>query len=284
MTLKIDIDDTEIFDGAQQGWKHSLLIDPEDREISTFSAIGGGLPASVFNGNIIALEIPDRACGDSLRDVIKRILAERIEVVCDAFIPSDFVGMRGEYTRDVDRDLYEIESLLAEYVELAIDGFGDWWDSGCCEADRRGYALRVARGEYDAVFYEMLFGAEGVGYRVKESEIKTYINGLVEDVADSIDWDEDWDDDERVLPACELAELAAPELADLKWIVPHGSRGQIVEVSHAIAGDFLYRKSYDRNDRSVRFERTRDADLQNDFLDLDLEELELKWESLGWNR
>jgi hypothetical protein len=66
-------------------------------------------------------------------------------------------------------------------------------------------------------------------------------------------------------------------LVVMKWITPGECQGQIVELSFCADGDYIYRRTLDRSDNSVEYER-RDWDFSPDGDGVDGEHFQ------PWNR
>ena len=66
--IKISIDRDEIFADRPSGMRHSLYLDPEAREVSTFSVVGSGQPIAAFHGRALMISIPVGVRGSDLAD------------------------------------------------------------------------------------------------------------------------------------------------------------------------------------------------------------------------
>lgn len=125
MKLTINIDtDGHYDDPNHTGWRHLLILDPEDGTIETSSMVGAGCPAHVWHNRAISWSIP--ACtGEALNDWAEEHV-EQFAALADCYEGAQWDGSnwRGSWTDEAERLDQDIQDALGQ-AELACR-----WDAG----------------------------------------------------------------------------------------------------------------------------------------------------------
>lgn len=150
--VNINIEDgpvTPDFDGRSRGWQASIIIDPEDMEVTLYTCIGSTTPGNVWNG--LALEVPvkNSAAGESLREILLSDEAQALlSMICDNYEGQEFDGhnMVGKWARTESPDGEFLEHLhhgdldhLARIIDEQVKCYwsaSDWLDGAWTECLR----------------------------------------------------------------------------------------------------------------------------------------------------
>lgn len=210
---------TPDFNGRSQGWRASLVVDPEDRSAYLDTGIGAGTPGNVWHGRARSYTINVAASGEALRALLEgeegqALLAE----ICDAYEGAEWDGsnLRGQWAAGTEDDGtaddtagLALEALLAELP--CYWAAGDW-----IGGDRPGVAREVR---------ELILAAES-----DEAEAKA-LRQYAERMAEDAERDAllDVDDLESEIKA--LADEARDAEEDTEedrpfWVVERGIEGE----------------------------------------------------------
>lgn len=128
------IDNTSFYhEDKDAGWLSYLVLDPAEREVYSWSAIGGGEPKKVRDKRAVMFGVPNNVHGGKVKDLLKENidLLNRIAGDYDGF---DFEGGSriGRWnTYDWEDDLEALRDKIEELPRfMSRDEFIDWWSYG----------------------------------------------------------------------------------------------------------------------------------------------------------
>lgn len=221
--VSVSIDDgpvTPDFNGRSQGWRASLVVDPEDRSAYLDTGIGAGTPGNVWHGRALDYSIDSTASGEHLRALLEgeegqALLAE----ICDAYQGAEWDGhnLRGTWAAGTEDD-----STAADAAGLALrallEELPTYWAAGdWIGGDRPGVTREVR---------SLILAAES-----DEAEAKA-LRQYAERMAEDAERDALLDVDDLESEIQRIAEEARGEDEDTEedrpfWLVERRTNGKI---------------------------------------------------------
>jgi hypothetical protein len=129
--ISIDEDDF-IEPNNSSGMNFYLIIDPEDRIISTHSNYGSGIPMTVYNGIETLVSVQNNASGSSVEEILLDNI-EKLDSLADLYEGAEWNGGndRGIWS-DYEEKYHLEENLQSEISETKqyYADVGDWFAPG----------------------------------------------------------------------------------------------------------------------------------------------------------
>lgn len=248
--IKVAIDAADCFtDPAHVGFNFYLYLDPEEREVSTWSHVGAGMPQPVFDRRALMFELPECHGEDLLAWVEEN--RDGLAAEMDGYQGSEWDGhnWRGRWASDPD-EYSEPGGWIASALEKlpTVWPVEEWFHAdGGVDGDQLAAYMRDPEGEVARYLRE----AKDCDQRIDRAELIEYLDVLVAE--DQRQAEEEMEYEERLLHdriECEISRETGG------WIVPPECQGQIVTHAYGIDADGgLWRRSSDASDRSVGYTR-----------------------------
>lgn len=175
--ILIEADDVfEDFD--RRGWRHSLYIDAEAREVSTWSAIGGGMPFAVFHRRALMIEIPDGVTGRHLAQWCEEHRAE-IGALLSLYAGCSWDGhnMVGGWHEGVDGHECVLRDLLHDADLPKVWPASEWFTH-----ETPWEAVERARDNRQVVIDEIIAAAESDGGLLWRADVGRYLDERIEEL------------------------------------------------------------------------------------------------------
>lgn len=148
--IEIAIEDgpvTPDFDGRSRGWRASIVIDPEDREVTLYTCIGSGVPMSVWHGLQMQIGIDIAASGESVRELLESDEGQSLlNDLIDCYQGSRWDGSNtvGSWGRDEDGFL-TCDGVTEKLSQLLEQAETYWSASDWLACDWSGCKSEVAK-------------------------------------------------------------------------------------------------------------------------------------------
>lgn len=221
-----------------RGWRACLVLDPEERTVYAFTAIGSGTPMNVWHNRALAISVNALTSGEHLRELLEGDEAQALLAdLCDQYEGEEWDGHNnvGCWTCDEETGLPEHTDAVAALEAMIEDVPSYWnaadWISGAyseCKREVRA-AILSARDEAaeEAALDELAdewIDADGDAI-LDRADVRKQIDAMVEDLVRGTDADvEDVyvveGDDINALDDCDLDTVLA-DVANLgeTWVV-----------------------------------------------------------------
>lgn len=177
--ITISVDPTDTFhDHGHQGWRHFLYLDPEAREVSTWSVVGGGMPAPVFHARAVMMSLPD-CHGEDLHTWCVNNL-DRIEGLFARYLGSDWNGSNWIGQWEVVDEYDDPTEYEWEFSDLPGIWSADEWmggDGGPGTEELNDY-LADPEAALDAIVHNAFVDGNA---RLDRDELREYMDEKVEE-------------------------------------------------------------------------------------------------------
>lgn len=224
---------------SRLGEHASLWLDPEDRTVSVYRAIGNGVPSSVWHSRsrLVALG------ADVELEGVEVVLRAHEGLIAELF--ALYAGTEWDGSNHVGG--WSDQDRVNEIVEALNDAIGregavrSYWDAGDWMSPAKPDVMTALRsalreradGDLDAAIES-----------VASDEVDAASDEALIDHDDAVRELTRWAEDDSEIQA-HLAGLAVEKL-DITWHVAPADQGQTVEVAYAAGEDCTYRRETDR--------------------------------------
>jgi hypothetical protein len=225
---------------SRLGEAASLWLDPEDRTVSVYRAIGSGVPSSVWHCRSRLVSIG----ADVELEGVEKILRSNEGLIAELF--GLYAGTEWDGNNHVGG--WSDQDRANDIVEAISDAIGaegavrSYWDAGDWMSPAKPDVMTALR----AALRERADGdLDAAIESVASDEVGAASDQALIDHDDTVRELTRWAADDDAIQA-HLAGLALEKL-DLTWHVAPADQGQTIEVAYAAGEDCTYRRETDRS-------------------------------------
>lgn len=113
-----------------RGWRACLVLDPEERTVYAFTAIGSGTPMNVWHNRALALSVDATVSGEHLRDLLEGDEAQAILAdLCDTYEGTHWDGHNNVGCWACDETGMPEHTAGVAALEQMIEGVPSYWSA-----------------------------------------------------------------------------------------------------------------------------------------------------------
>ena len=206
--VTISVDDgpvTPEASGHSTGWRASLILNPETRNVYLFTSIGSGTPIDVWHNRALSFSVDACASGEHVRELLEGDdMQEALATIIDSYEGDTWDGHNnvGSWSGEADDEIQQVTTALESVTTYS--NASDWLSPAWSES-RNDVADALAEADteeereaaLDALAEGWAAAGESDGVLVDKDDLRRCIDQMAEEVA--ADGDDDFEPTHKVI-------------------------------------------------------------------------------------